>query len=102
VIGEHGNLLMVYDSTSIMLKNQITAGGPITSFEFANNGREVAIVLKDLRIRFFSLSRHDGIFLRELNVVHRDCVNSIAMSANGGYMMTAGEDKLLKAWDYDA
>ena len=59
-------------------------------------------MLKDLRVRFFSLSRHDGIFLRELNVVHRDFVNSIAMSANGGYMLTAGEDKLLKVWDYDA
>lgn len=55
---------------------------------------------KTQSIRFFSLSRQEGLFLREITVVHRNSVNSIAMSQNGGYLLSAGDDKLLKMWDY--
>jgi WD40 repeat protein len=34
--------------------------------------------------------------------VHRGSINSIDLSLNGGFMLTGGEDNLIKIWDYDA
>ena len=59
-------------------------------------------MLSDARVRFFSLARFEGIFIRELHTVHRTSVNSTSFSLNGGYMVTGGEDTLVKVWDYEA
>ena len=102
LMGEYGNNLMVYDTDSIILKNQIQAGFILKSFQFAQNSSEVILVTADQRIRFYSLARFDGIFLRELTTVHRGSINTTDLSLNGGFMLTGGSDNLLKIWDYDA
>lgn len=102
VVGEHGNCLMIYDSQSVALRNQISCGNTILSFSFTNNGREVVIVFKDQRMRFYSLARFEGTYLRELTACHRDNINATAISKNGGYLLTSGDDKLVKVWDYEA
>ena len=40
--------------------------------------------------------------LRDLNTVHRGACKTTDLSKNGGYMLTGGEDNLIKMWDYDA
>jgi hypothetical protein len=60
------------------------------------------LVTDDLRIRFHSLVKFEGVFLRELQTVHRGSINSIDLSLNGGFMLTGGEDNLIKIWDYEA
>ena len=57
---------------------------------------------KDQRIRVYSLATFDGAYLRELHTVHKGAVTSTDLSNNGGYMLTGGQDNLLKMWDYDA
>ena len=101
-MGEYGNNLMVYDTDSIILKNQIQAGFILKSFQFAQNSSEVILVTADQRIRFYSLARFEGIFLRELTTVHRGSINTTDLSLNGGFMLTGGSDNLIKIWDYDA
>ena len=59
-------------------------------------------MLSDARVRFFSLARFEGIFIRELQNVHKTSVNSTSLTMNGGYMITGGEDTLVKVWDYEA
>lgn len=56
----------------------------------------------DCRIRFYSLARYEGIFLREITAVHRGSITSMSVSNNSGYFMTGGEDSMLKVWDYEA
>jgi len=34
--------------------------------------------------------------------VHRGSVRSTDLSNNGGFMLTGGEDNLIKIWDYEA
>lgn len=101
-MGEYGNNLMIYDTESIILKHQIQAGYVLRSFEFNKNATEVVLVTDDLRIRFHSLVKFEGVFLRELQTVHRGSINSIDLSLNGGFMLTGGEDNLIKIWDYEA
>jgi WD40 repeat protein len=103
VVGDHGNSLMIYDTDSIVLRHQIHVGQVIRSFQFThNNAKEVVVVTKDQRVRFYSLSRFEGLFLKELTSCHREGVSGIDLSQNGGFMITGGDDNLLKLWDTDA
>jgi len=102
IMGEYGNNLMVYSSDSIILKHQINVGSIIRSFQFTKNNREIIVVTKDQRIRVYSLATFDGAYLRELHTVHKGAVTCTDLSNNGGYMLTGGQDNLLKMWDYDA
>ncbi len=40
--------------------------------------------------------------MRQIETVHRGAINSIDLSSNGGFLLTGGEDNLIKVWDYDA
>ena len=57
---------------------------------------------KDQRVRVYSLATFEGAYLRELCTVHKGAVTCTDLSTNGGFMLTGGEDNLLKIWDYDA
>jgi WD40 repeat protein len=102
VMGEYGNNVMIYSADSVILKHQIQVGLIIKSFQFTKNCREIIIVTKDLRVRVYSLARFEGIYLREISSVHRGAVQTTDLSMNGGYMLTGGDDNLIKMWDYDA
>ena len=93
---------MVYDTETIMLKNQIHSGHIIKSFEFSKNASEAILVTVDLKIKFVSLSTFDGVQLRELQTAHKGAINTTDLSLNGGYMITGGDDNLIKVWDYEA
>ena len=57
---------------------------------------------KDSRVRVYSLSSLEGAFVRELQSAHKGAVTCTDLSINGGFMLTGGEDNLIKVWDYDA
>lgn len=102
VMGEYGNSVMIYSSDSAVLKHHIQVGIVVKSFQFSKNGREIIIVTKDQRIRFYSLTRFEGNYMKELQTVHRGAVTATDLSSNGGFMLSGGEDNLIKIWDYDA
>ena len=102
IMGEYGNNIMIYSSDSIILKHQIQVGHVIRSFQFTKNNRELIVVTKDQRVRFYSLATFEGAYLRELHTVHKGAVTCTDLSGNGGYMLTGGQDNLLKMWDYEA
>lgn len=74
----------------------------VKSFRFANNNNDLLVVTKDCKIRFYCLMKYEGLFLREIANCHRGSINSIDVSFNSGYMLTAGEDSMVKIWDYEA
>lgn len=53
-------------------------------------------------MRVYSLAKFEGIFLREINTVHRDNITSLSVANNSGYMLTGGDDRMIKVWDYEA
>jgi WD40 repeat protein len=62
----------------------------------------MTVITEDLKIKFVQLDKFEGTFIREILTVHRGAINCSDLSLNGGYMLTGGEDNLLKIWDYDA
>lgn len=73
----------------------------LRAFEFASNNREMVFVTTDCKIKFYSLAKYEGIFLREISNVHRGNIVSLSISNNSGYMLTGGEDNMVKVWDYE-
>jgi len=102
VMGEYGNNVIVYDTESFLIHHQVMVNNIVKSFKFANNNNDLLVVTKDCKIRFYGLVRYEGVFLREIANCHRGSINSIDVSCNSGYMLTAGEDSMVKIWDYDA
>ena len=102
IMGEYGNNIMIYSSESVVLKHQINVGQVVRSFQFTRNNRELIVVTKDQRIRVYSLANFDGVYIRELHTVHKGAVTCTDLSNNGGFMLTGGQDNLLKLWDYEA
>ena len=104
ILGDHGNNLLIYETDSIVLRHKISVGTIIRSFKFHPNSKKVTIVTKDLRTRVYKLSKFEGVYCAnsELISVHREGISAFDMSANGKYMVTAGDDKLIKLWDSKA
>lgn len=102
VMGEYGNNVIVYDTESFLIQHQISVGSVVHSFRFANNNRDFIVVTKDCKVKFFSLIKYEGIFLREISSCHRASINAMDVSLNSGYMLTGGEDSMVKIWDYEA
>ena len=57
--------------------------------------------MTESKLKFYSLTKFEGIFIREINNVHRSSIYGISLSLNGGYILTGGDDTLVKAWDYE-
>ena len=102
VMGEYGNNIIIYDSESFLIQHQIQVNNIIKSFKFANNNRDLLVITKDCKVRFYSLIKYEGIFMREVANCHRGSITGLDVSNNSGYMLTGGEDCMLKIWDYEA
>ena len=66
LMGEYGNNINVYDTDAFMIQHQIQVNTITKQFKFANNNQDLIVVTKDCRIRFYSLFKFEGIFLREV------------------------------------
>ena len=102
VMGEYGNSITIYDTDSFMIQNEIKVNHVIKSFKFANDNRDLLVVTKDCKIRFYSLMKYEGVFMKEITSCHRGSITALDVSKNSGYLLTGGEDNLVKIWDYDA
>ena len=102
VMGEYGNNVICYDTESFLIQHWVQVGSIVRSFKFANQNHDLLVVTKDCRVRFYSLLRYEGIFMREVANCHRGMLTCLDVSSNSGYMLTGGEDTLLKIWDYEA
>jgi WD40 repeat protein len=101
-MGESGNNINIYDTGAFMIQHQIVVNNIITRFKFSNGNQDLMVVTKDCKVRFYSLYKFEGIFLREISSCHRGSICSLAVSANSGYFLTGGQDNMVKIWDYDA
>lgn len=40
--------------------------------------------------------------MREISSCHRAAIKGIDLSINSGYLLSAGEDSMIRVWDYEA
>mmetsp|Transcript_22941 Transcript_22941/g.22257 ORF Transcript_22941/g.22257 Transcript_22941/m.22257 type:complete len:218 (-) Transcript_22941:2310-2963(-) len=102
VMGEYGNNVNVYETQSFLIKHAVQVNHLVRSFQFANNNRDLLVITTTSKLRVYSLIKYEGVFLREISTVHRGNIVSHSVSNNNGYLLTGGEDHMIKVWDYEA
>jgi WD40 repeat protein len=101
-MGEHGNSVRIHETETFALRHSLNTGHILTSFVFAQHNRELVCATQDCKLLFFSLNKYEGVYLREIATVHRGMITSLDVSSNSGFLLTGGQDNMIKVWDYEA
>jgi hypothetical protein len=65
-MGENGNNVILYDTESFLIQNQLKVNHIVKDFEFANCNRDLIVVTKNCEIIFYDLSTFVGEVTRKL------------------------------------
>ena len=104
-IGPESKYALTWNSESLAIKNNINVnmnmnkGINLAKKLCMFNRNLLGIGLDNCSIRFFSLGKYEGIFIKEIKEVHIKGINKFICSKNYSYFMTSGEEGLIKVWD---
>ena len=99
VNGAESKYINIRNSDSIDLKSNINLISKISKKICLINKNLIGTALSDNSIRFYSLAKYEGIFIKEIKDVHIKDINRFICSKNYNYFLTSGEEGLIKIWD---
>ncbi len=98
-IGSESNCALVWNCLTFGMKNRV----PISNFFIKKicliNKNLLACILDNCNVRFYALSRYEGVFIKELMNLHINNVNQFITSHNYKYLISSGEEGMIKIWD---
>jgi WD40 repeat protein len=98
-IGPESNCAIVWNSKTYGMKNRI----PINNFSITKlaliNKNLLCVVLENCTVMFFSLATYEGIIIKEFQSVHIKKVNEFLCTKNYKYLISGGEEGIVKIWD---
>jgi hypothetical protein len=65
-MGENGNNIILYDTDSFLIQNQLKVNHIVKDFEFAKMNKELIVVTKSCEIIFYDLTKFEGEVTRKL------------------------------------
>ena len=98
-IGSESNCALVWNCLTFGMKNRV----PINNFFIKRicliNKNLLACILDNCNVRFYALSETEGIFIKELMNLHINNINQFITSHNYKYLISSGEEGMIKIWD---
>lgn len=98
-IGSESNCALIWDVKTFGIKNRV----PIDNFFIKKvcliNKDLLAVILENCCVKFYSLSLFEGVFLSEMLNIHINEINQFITSKNYKYMISGGEEGMIKIWD---
>ena len=98
-IGSESNCALVWNCMTFGMKNRV----PINNFFIKRicliNKNLLACILDNCNVRFYALSTYEGVFIKELMNLHINNVNQFITSHNYKYLLSSGEEGMIKIWD---
>ncbi len=98
-IGPESNCALVWNCMTFGMKNRV----PINNFFIKKicliNKNLLACILDNCNVRFYALSTYEGVFIKELMNLHINNVNQFITSHNYKYLLSSGEEGMIKIWD---
>ena len=98
-IGPESNCALVWNCLTFGMKNRV----PINNFFIKKicliNKNLLACILDNCNVRFYALSAYEGVFIKELMNLHINNVNHFITSHNYRYLLSSGEEGMIKIWD---
>ena len=107
IIGSESKYILVRNSETFDLKNEIDINKNKSELNIA---KKICLVYKNLlgaalvdcSIRFYSLAKYEGIFIKEIKDIHIKEINKFICSKNYSYFITSDEEGLIKVLDMKA
>ena len=98
-IGPESNCALVWNCLTFGMKNRV----PINNFFIKKicliNKNLLACILDNCNVKFYALSAYEGVFIKELMNLHINNVNQFITSHNYKYLISSGEEGMIKIWD---
>ena len=98
-IGPESNCVLVWNSLTFGMKNRV----PINNFFIKRicliNKNLLACILDNCNVKFYALSTYEGVCIKELMNLHINNVNQFITSHNYKYLISSGEEGMIKVWD---
>jgi len=98
-IGAKSNYALIWNSNTFGMKNKV----PVTNFIIKKlcliNKNLLACILDNCNVRFYALSTYEGIYIKEFTNIHINQINQFFISKNYKYLISAGDEGMIKIWD---
>lgn len=105
-IGDNGSHINVYETYNLTQLIKIFCSGTfVKRMKFHKNSEFLFVITLDCKIRIYSLQNDfqtyqmNAYFIKELNCLHRDSLNDVAIASNNRFLFTVGSDNLIKIWE---
>ena len=104
-IGPESKCIYIWNSESFAKKNHINL--TVRNNKTIILAKKLCLINKYLlgvgldncSIRFYSVSKFEGIFIKEIKDIHIKGINQFICTKNYNYFLTSGEEGLIKIWD---
>ncbi len=94
--------LKIYSTTDNGVKFWVCTQEKILTVSFTTQREDFFVITEKAKIKKYKLNENTNELklFREYSALHNGDIYSLISSENCNYLMTIGEDKLLKIWDY--
>jgi WD40 repeat protein len=99
-IGPESNCAIVWNSKTFGMKNRIPISNHFISKVTLINKNILAVILENCSVHIFSLATFEGILIKEFNNVHIEKVNQFLSTNNYKFLISGGEEGMIKIWDF--
>ena len=103
VLGNNGNSISLWDSFTFTLKFHISPNTFIYGIAFAPNGQDLLALTKtaEWKLRYYGLDGFKAEVIKEITGMHpNSAIGALALTMNSKYVVTGGNDRIIKVWDY--
>ena len=104
-IGPESKKVLTWNCQSFDIKNNINLNTKFNKDIYLAkklcmfNKNLLGVGLNNCTIRFYTLGKYEGIFIKEIKDIHIKGINKFICSKNYNYFLTSGEEGLIKIWD---
>ena len=101
VLGAGGTSICAWDCLSLTMKAKFMTGGTsIRSLAFVDQGLAVVTNSQPPKLHIYELNGFKLTLQREFPNLHSGYISNFAVSSNSRYLLSTGEDRVVKIWDY--
>jgi len=98
--GAYTNTINIYDLTYFFKRGKIQLkNSTIKSMTFSTDDTNLSVLGVDGKFRIYGIRAHEAVLLREVTSANKVPSNTLAMTGNKRYLLTGGDDHLVRVWD---
>lgn len=98
-IGSESTSVIVWNTTSYGIRNRIPVYNGLVKNVCLLTNKLISVILEKGEVKVFSLVAFEGILVKEYNYLHSGGINSFVLSKNLKFLITGGNEGIIKVTD---